>query len=70
MVPTSRDLEGTMTSKTRTVAAVLLLSLPTVEIGGASLLWMLTSGIPGYMDNPLRQDLFRAGHAHAGVLLT
>jgi hypothetical protein len=22
-----------------------------------------------YMDNPLRQNLFRAGHAHAGVLL-
>jgi hypothetical protein len=23
----------------------------------------------GYMQNPLRQDLWRAGHAHAGVLL-
>jgi drug/metabolite transporter (DMT)-like permease len=23
----------------------------------------------GYMDNPLRQNPFRAGHAHAGVLL-
>lgn len=30
---------------------------------------MLAGGEPGYFDNPLRQDLFRAGHAHAGVLL-
>jgi hypothetical protein len=26
-------------------------------------------GDPSYMHNPLRQDLWRAGHAHAGVLL-
>jgi hypothetical protein len=31
------------------------------------LLAMLTRRIPGYLDNPLRQNLFRAGHAHAGV---
>jgi ABC-type multidrug transport system permease subunit len=24
---------------------------------------------PAYIQNPLRQDLFRAGHAHAGTLL-
>ncbi len=30
---------------------------------------MLTNAGSGYMDNPLRQNLFRAGHAHAGVLL-
>ncbi|MEO8414918.1 MAG: hypothetical protein ABI472_14720, partial [Ginsengibacter sp.] len=24
---------------------------------------------PAYIQNPLRQDLFRAGHAHAGILL-
>lgn len=26
-------------------------------------------GDPGYAENALRQDLWRAGHAHAGVLL-
>jgi hypothetical protein len=26
-------------------------------------------GDPGYQQNALRQDLWRAGHAHAGVLL-
>jgi uncharacterized membrane protein len=25
--------------------------------------------VPGYNDNPLRHDLWRAGHAHAGVYL-
>lgn len=24
---------------------------------------------PGYLDNPLRHDMWRAGHAHAGVYL-
>jgi len=39
----------------------------TVELGGLSLLRMLTARTPGYLDNPVRQNLFRAGHAHAGV---
>jgi len=30
---------------------------------------MLAGKDPGYMDNPLRQNLWRAGHAHAGVYL-
>jgi len=30
---------------------------------------MLMEPHSGYMQNPLRQNLFRAGHAHAGVLL-
>jgi hypothetical protein len=37
--------------------------------GGTSLLGFLTSNAAGYADNPLRHDLFRAGHAHAGVYL-
>jgi hypothetical protein len=35
--------------------------------GGLSLLSFLTRNSPGYTDNPLRHDLWRAGHAHAGV---
>jgi hypothetical protein len=46
---------------------VLLLALPTVVIGGLSLLSLL--GDEAYRENELRQDLWRAGHAHAGVLL-
>jgi hypothetical protein len=38
-------------------------------IGGVSILSLLI-GDPAYMENPLRQDdLWRAGHAHAGVWL-
>jgi hypothetical protein len=33
------------------------------------LLGMLTRRTAGYLDNPLRQNMFRAGHAHAGVWL-
>ena len=36
--------------------------------GGVSILSLLI-GNPAYMQNPLRQDLWRAGHAHAGVWL-
>jgi len=53
----------------RFVAGLILVLVPTVEIGGAFLLWMISRRIPGYMDNPVRQALFRAGHAHAGVLV-
>ena len=58
-----------MSSASRRVAGLLLVIFPTVIIGGVSLLSMLINRDSGYQDNPLRQDLWRAGHAHAGVLL-
>lgn len=61
------EREG-ISARSRLVAGVLLLVLPTVEIGGASILSLLISD-PEYAQNDLRQDLWRAGHAHAGVLL-
>jgi len=57
-----------MSSQSRLVAGIVLLVLPTVEFGGASILSLLI-GDPGYAQNDLRQDLWRAGHAHAGVWL-
>jgi uncharacterized membrane protein len=57
-----------MSAESRRLAGVLLILLPTVIFGGVSILSLLI-GDPGYMENPLRQDLWRAGHAHAGVLL-
>lgn len=57
-----------MNPAARRHAGVLLIILPTVLYGGISLLSLLTSG-HGYIDNPVRQDLWRAGHAHAAVLL-
>jgi hypothetical protein len=58
-----------LSQESRRLAGVLLVVLPTVMYGGASLLMFLMDPASGYMDNPLRQNLFRAGHAHAGVLL-
>jgi hypothetical protein len=57
-----------MSPQSRLVAGILLIVLPTVEIGGASILSLLI-GDPQYAQNDLRQDLWRAGHAHAGVWL-
>jgi hypothetical protein len=57
-----------MSSASRRSAGILLLVLPTVVWGGVSILSLLISE-PGYRENQLRQDLWRAGHAHAGVLL-
>jgi uncharacterized membrane protein len=51
------------------LAGVLLIVLPTVMFGGTSLLGALMRNVPGYVDNPLRHDLWRAGHAHAGVYI-
>jgi hypothetical protein len=57
-----------MTYKSRCLAGILLIVLPTVMFGGVSILSLLI-GDPAYMENQLRQDLWRAGHAHAGVWL-
>jgi hypothetical protein len=57
-----------MSPESRRIAGILLIVLPTVAFGGVSILQMLI-GDPEYMENQLRQDLWRAGHAHAGVLL-
>ena len=57
-----------MSSQSRLVAGVLLILMPAVVYGGASILSLLI-GDPEYAQNQLRQDLWRAGHAHAGVLL-
>src|SRR5262245_17466562 len=57
-----------MSSESRRMAGILLVILPTVMIGGVSILTLLI-GTPEYMANKLRQDLWRAGHAHAGVFL-
>ena len=58
-----------MTRASRRLAGIILILVPAVAFGGASILSMILGGTAGYLDNPVRQDLWRAGHAHAGVLL-
>lgn len=53
---------------TRKMAGVILLTLPTIAYGGTFLLSVLS----GQADLPLtdfQKSMFRAGHAHAGVLV-
>jgi len=50
------------------MVGVLLILMPAVVYGGVSILSLLI-GAPTYAQNELRQDLRRAGHAHAGVLI-
>jgi hypothetical protein len=57
-----------MKRESQRLAGILLIVLPTVMYGGLTILTMMIRD-PQYMANPLRQDLWRAGHAHAGVLL-
>ena len=40
-----------------------------MDIHGYLLLTSLINKASGYMENPLRQNFFRAGHAHAGVIV-
>ena len=58
-----------MSAESRRLAGILLVLFPTVIYGGVTLLRLLLDTQSGYSQNPLRQDLWRAGHAHAGVLL-
>ena len=58
-----------MSNESLRTAGILLVIFPTVVFGGASLLWHWITRQTSYYDHPLRRSLWRAGHAHAGVLL-
>ena len=58
-----------MTREARLMSGIILITVPTIQYGGYFLLTSLVDKSSGYMDNPLRQNFFRAGHAHAGVIV-
>jgi hypothetical protein len=58
-----------MTREARMMSGIILITVPTIQYGGYFLLTSLLNRGSGYMDNPLRQNFFRAGHAHAGVIV-
>ena len=58
-----------MSEESLRTAGILLVVYPTVVFGGASLLWHWITRRTTYYDHPLRRSMWRAGHAHAGVLL-
>lgn len=58
-----------MSREARLMSGIILLTVPTIQYGGYFLLTSLMDKGSGYMENPLRQNFFRAGHAHAGVIV-
>ena len=58
-----------MTREARFMSGIILITVPTIQYGGYFLLTSLMNKSSGYMENPLRQNFFRAGHAHASVIV-
>ncbi len=58
-----------MTREARLMSGIILITVPTIQYGGYFLLTSLMNKGSGYMENRLRQNFFRAGHAHAGVIV-
>lgn len=58
-----------MTRASRTMCGVLLILVPAVEFGGWILLRQVVNPASPYMTQPMHQNLERAAHAHAGVIL-
>ena len=56
-----------MTDATKLIAGILLIIVPTIEYGGTFLLSLLSGSQPEFTD--FQRSMFRAGHAHAGVLV-
>lgn len=58
-----------MTREAKIMAGITLITVPSIQYGGYFLLTSLRDRSSHYMDNALRQNFFRAGHAHAGVIV-
>ena len=63
-----------LSRESKIVCSILLIAIPTIMYGGVILLGILTEGIAGLAPGSLELDetqwaLWRAGHAHAGVIV-
>ena len=58
-----------MTREAKIMAGIILITVSSIQYGGYFLLMSLMDRASRYIDNPLRQNFFRAGHAHAGVIV-
>jgi hypothetical protein len=62
-----------MTRDTRLMWGITLVTVPTIVFGGLAVLGVISGGLyglPGPPDlTPMQTAFYRAGHAHAGVLL-
>jgi hypothetical protein len=58
-----------MNRDARLMSGILLVTVPTIQYGGYFLLRLFSGQMPGTKPSPLQTSFFRAGHAHAGVLV-
>jgi hypothetical protein len=58
-----------MSSDARVMSGILLLVVPTIQYGGYFLLGVLSGRHRALALNEFQKAMFRAGHAHAGVLV-
>jgi hypothetical protein len=56
-----------MSNATKLISGILLIIVPTIEYGGTFLLSLLSGKQPQFTE--FQRSMFRAGHAHAGVLV-
>ena len=67
------DERNALSPEARRIIGISLILIPTIVYGGVTVLGIITSGTlggPGPRDlSPTQVALYRAGHAHAGVLL-
>jgi len=57
-----------MSKEALLTSGIIILTIPTIEFGGVFLLSVLT-GLYKRPFTPMQKGFFRAGHAHAGVLV-
>jgi hypothetical protein len=58
-----------MSEITRIMCGVILITVPTIEFGGVFLLRILSGKEERMELTPFQKSMFRAGHAHAGVIV-
>ena len=58
-----------MNHDARLMSGILLVTVPTIQYGGYFLLQLFSGRIERLKPTPLQTSFFRAGHAHAGVLV-
>ena len=56
-----------MSNATKLITGILLIMVPTIEAGGTFLIRLLSGKMPQFTE--FQRSMFRAGHAHAGVLV-
>ncbi|MEQ9438756.1 MAG: hypothetical protein RIG62_06890 [Cyclobacteriaceae bacterium] len=58
-----------MTYQAKLISGIIFITVPTIQYGGYFLLRILSKQDPNLTLTSFQQSMFRAGHAHAGVLV-